>query len=71
VLVETGLNRELVDKRLMSATFVTDIATVAGLTVLFATPTVCATPFVLVSVALILGLPMGARRGSSRGTATG
>ena len=30
VLVETGLNRELVGKRLMSATFVTDIATVAG-----------------------------------------
>ena len=28
VLVETGLNRELVGKRLMSATFVTDIATV-------------------------------------------
>jgi Kef-type K+ transport system membrane component KefB len=35
VLVETGLNRELVGKRLMSATFVTDIATVVGLTVLF------------------------------------
>src|SRR5207253_1856575 len=35
VLVETGLNRELVGKRLMSATFVTDIATVAGLTILF------------------------------------
>ena len=32
VLVETGLNRELVGKRLMSATFVTDIVTVVGLT---------------------------------------
>lgn len=57
VLVETGLNRELVGKRLMSATFVTDIATVAGLTILFAKPTVWAIPFVLVSIALIVGLP--------------
>jgi Kef-type K+ transport system membrane component KefB len=57
VLVETGLNRELVGKRLMSATFVTDIATVAGLTVLFLKPTLWVIPFVLVSVALIAGLP--------------
>ncbi len=58
VLVETGLNRELIGKRLMSATFVTDIATVAGLTVLFVKPTLWAIPFVLVSVALIAGLPV-------------
>ncbi len=58
VLVETGLNRELVGKRLMSATFVTDIATVAGLTVLFVKPTLWVIPFVLVSVALIAGLPV-------------
>lgn len=57
VLVETGLNRELVGKRLMSATFVTDIATVFGLTVLFITPTTWIIPFVVVSVALIAGLP--------------
>lgn len=57
VLVETGLNRELVGKRLMSATFVTDIATVAGLTVLFAKPTIWIVPFVLASVAVIVGLP--------------
>ena len=57
VLVETGLNRELVGKRLMSATFVTDIATVLGLTVLFITPTVWIVPFVVVSIALIVGLP--------------
>jgi len=57
VLVETGLNRELVGKRLMSATFVTDIATVAGLTVLFVKPTVWMIPFVAVSVVLIAGLP--------------
>ena len=57
VLVETGLSRELVGKRLMSATFVTDIATVAGLTVLFIKPTILIVPFVGVSVALIIGLP--------------
>jgi Kef-type K+ transport system membrane component KefB len=57
VLVETGLNRELVGKRLMSATFVTDIATVAGLTALFVKPTVWIVPFAIVSVALIVGLP--------------
>ena len=58
VLVETGLNRELVGKRLMSATFVTDIATVAGLTVLFVKPTVWIVPFVLVSIASIALLPV-------------
>jgi len=57
VLVETGLNRELVGKRLMSATFVTDIATVTGLTILFTKPTVWIIPFVVVSIALIVGLP--------------
>ena len=57
VLVETGLNRQLVGKRLMSATFVTDIATVAGLTVLFIKPTLWVIPFVIVSVGLIAGLP--------------
>ena len=60
VLVETGLNRELVGKRLMSATFVTDIATVAGLTALFIKPTLWIVPFILVSVALIVGLPKAA-----------
>ena len=57
VLVETGLNRELVGKRLMSATFVTDIATVTGLSVLFLEPTVWIAPFALVSLALVFGLP--------------
>jgi Kef-type K+ transport system membrane component KefB len=57
VLVETGLNRELVGKRLMSATFVTDIATVIGLTTLFVKPTLWIVPFALVSVALIVVLP--------------
>src|SRR5207245_10737756 len=57
VLVETGLNRDLVGKRLMSATFVTDIATVTGLTVLFLKPTVWIVPFIAVAVVLIAGLP--------------
>ncbi len=57
VLVETGLNRELVGKRLMSATFVTDIATVAGLTVLFLKPTIWIVPFAAASVATIVLLP--------------
>jgi len=57
VLVETGLNRELVGKRLMSATFVTDVATVTGLTVLFVKPTVWVVPFAAVSILLIVGLP--------------
>src|SRR5438309_1567151 len=60
VLVETGLNRELVGKRLMSATFVTDIATVTGLSVLFLKPTVWIVPFTLVSIVLIAGLPRAA-----------
>ena len=55
VLVETGLSGELVGKRLMSATFVTDIATVTGLTVLFIKPTIWIVPFVVVSVVLISG----------------
>jgi Kef-type K+ transport system membrane component KefB len=62
VLVETGLNRELVGKRLMSATFVTDVATVAGLTILFVKPTIWIVPFVLVSIGLIAGLPRVAAR---------
>ena len=57
VLVETGLNRELVGKRLMSATFVTDIATVAGLTILFIKPTIWVVPFAGASVVAIVGLP--------------
>ena len=41
----------------MSATFVTDIATVAGLTILFIKPTIWIVPFVAASAALIIGLP--------------
>jgi len=57
VLVETGLNQSIVGKRIMSATFVTDILTVLGLSVLFITPNVWIIPFVVVSLAVIFGLP--------------
>jgi Kef-type K+ transport system membrane component KefB len=57
VLVETGLNRSIVGKRIMSATFVTDILTVLGLSVLFVTPNVWIIPFVILSLAVIFGLP--------------
>ena len=57
VLVETGLNRSVIGKRIMSATFVTDILTVIGLSVLFITPNVWVIPFAAVSVGFIWGLP--------------
>jgi Kef-type K+ transport system membrane component KefB len=60
VLVETGLNRTVIGKRLMSATFVTDFGTAAALSILFIKPTVWIVPFVVASVALIFGLPRAA-----------
>ena len=57
VLVETGLNRTLVGKRLMAATFVTDLGTAAALSILFVKPTLWIFPFAALSVALIAGLP--------------
>jgi Kef-type K+ transport system membrane component KefB len=57
VLVETGLNRTMIGKRLMSATFVTDFGTAAALSILFVKPSVWIVPFVLVSLVLILGVP--------------
>jgi Kef-type K+ transport system membrane component KefB len=57
VLVETGLNRELIGKRIMAATFVTDFGTVTALSVLFIKPTLWIIPFILVAIALIAGLP--------------
>src|SRR5438067_7213143 len=57
VLVETGLNQTTVGKRLMSATFVTDLGTAAALSILFIKPTVWIAPFIAVSVLLIFGLP--------------
>jgi Kef-type K+ transport system membrane component KefB len=57
VLVETGLSQTLVGKRVMAATFVTDLGTVAALSILFITPTIWIVPFACVSIALIAGLP--------------
>jgi Kef-type K+ transport system membrane component KefB len=57
VLVETGLNQELVGKRLMSATFVTDFGTAAALSILFIKPNIWIIPFIFASVALIAVLP--------------
>src|SRR5207302_8319331 len=61
VLVETGLNRTIVGKRLMSATFVTDLGTATALSILFIKPTLWIVPFAGVAVALIYGLPKLAR----------
>ena len=60
VLVESGLNRTTIGKRLMSATFVTDFGTAAALSILFITPSLWIVPFVVVSALLIFGLPRGA-----------
>jgi Kef-type K+ transport system membrane component KefB len=60
VLVETGLNRTVTGKRLMSATFVTDFATAAALSILFIAPSLWIVPFVGVSVLFVLGLPRAA-----------
>ena len=60
VLVETGLNRTVIGKRLMAATFVTDLGTVAALSILFIKPSIWIVPFVAVAVALIVGLPKAA-----------
>jgi Kef-type K+ transport system membrane component KefB len=57
VLVETGLNRSVVGKRIMAATFVTDILTVLGLSALFVTPNVWIVPFAAASALAIWGLP--------------
>jgi Kef-type K+ transport system membrane component KefB len=57
VLVETGLNRTVIGKRIMSATFVTDLGTVAALSILFLKPTLWIVPFALASVGLIVVLP--------------
>jgi Kef-type K+ transport system membrane component KefB len=57
VLVETGLNRTVMGKRIMSATFVTDFGTAAALSILFIAPNAWILAFVAVSTALIFGLP--------------
>lgn len=57
VLVETGLNATHIGKLIMSSTFITDMATVIALSVLFISPNWWLVPFVLVSIALIVLMP--------------
>ncbi|HVP02269.1 MAG TPA: cation:proton antiporter [Solirubrobacteraceae bacterium] len=61
VLVESGLNATHVGKLLMSACFVTDMATALALSAIFITPNAYFPLFLIVSVALIVGLPKLAR----------
>ena len=57
VLVESGLNATRIGKLIMSATFVTDLGTVAALSLLFITPSWWLIPFTAASVALTIGMP--------------
>jgi Kef-type K+ transport system membrane component KefB len=57
VLVETGLNSTRIGKLIMSATFVTDLATVVALSAIFITPNAWFPIFIGVSVAVIVALP--------------
>jgi Kef-type K+ transport system membrane component KefB len=61
VLVEDGLNETRIGKLLMSATFVTDIATAIALTAIFIKPSVWFPVFLVASLALVLALPRIAR----------
>jgi Kef-type K+ transport system membrane component KefB len=57
VLVETGLNQTVIGKRIMAATFVTDLGTAAALSILFVKPTIWIVLFVGVALALVAVLP--------------
>jgi Kef-type K+ transport system membrane component KefB len=57
VLVEDGLNRTALGKLLMSATFVTDMATAVALSAIFIKPNVWFPVFLVVSVAMMFALP--------------
>jgi Kef-type K+ transport system membrane component KefB len=57
VLVETGLNRTRVGKLLMSACFVTELGTALALSAIFVKPNAWFPLFLVVSVALVVGLP--------------
>lgn len=60
VLVERGLTETSVGKLLMSATFVTDLATAVALSAIFIRPNVWFPLFLLGSVGLVLALPRAA-----------
>jgi Kef-type K+ transport system membrane component KefB len=57
VLVETGLSRTGIGKVIMASTFVTDLGTALGLSVLFVKPTRGTLVFALVSIAMIAAAP--------------
>ena len=57
VLVERGLTETQIGKLLMSATFVTDLCTAVALSAIFIKPNSWFPVFLVVSLALILGLP--------------
>lgn len=57
VLVETGLNRTRIGKLIMSACFVTDMATALALSAIFIKPNAWFPVFLAVSVVLIVALP--------------
>ncbi|ATL29343.1 cation:proton antiporter [Streptomyces formicae] len=57
VLVETGLNATRLGKLIMSATFVTDLATVLALSILFVRPSWWLLPFIAASLTLIVAMP--------------
>jgi Kef-type K+ transport system membrane component KefB len=57
VLVETGLTHTEIGKIIMAATFVTDFGTALGLSLLFVSPNIHTLWFVLVSTAILAGMP--------------
>jgi Kef-type K+ transport system membrane component KefB len=57
VLVEDGLNQTALGKLLMSATFVTDMATAVALSAIFVKPSLWFPAFLIVSVAMMFALP--------------
>jgi len=77
VLVETGLNRTVIGKRIMAATFVTDLSSVTALSILFVTRNAWIIPFVAVWLgakansqavlpAFVLGLALSSRYAAHR-----
>ena len=71
VLVETGLNATRIGKLIMSACFVTDMATAIALSAIFIKPNAWFPLFLVVSVAPDRRCSRRSRRGSSAATATG
>jgi Kef-type K+ transport system membrane component KefB len=60
VLVETGLTKTEIGKIIMASTFVTDLGTAAGLSLLFLSPDLNTLWFALISVGMIALAPWGA-----------